>query len=187
MTSGVAKQSVADEIRQNLISFFLQLLPVSRTLTSNGARDLAHTFNKTDLLLWAKNRARKKASVHTKAGKHEPHLTPSLLSSTSPHKLVFWFPDSWQVASVCNSKTFQQEHLFGYYHKPACIPTPLPSASPSPPSVSYPSLSLSLSLSFLSHVHLYVWGKGVEMVGDGAAGGLFRDPQSERYISHMTN
>lgn len=40
MTSGVGETNgVSDEIEQRLISFFLQSLPLSRTLTSNGPRD----------------------------------------------------------------------------------------------------------------------------------------------------
>lgn len=45
MTSGGGgTNSASDGIRQSLISFFLRLLPLSRTLTSNGANDLSHTF-----------------------------------------------------------------------------------------------------------------------------------------------
>lgn len=58
------------------------------------------------------------------------------------------------------------------------------------PSRPYPLSSLPLlplHFSFLSHVHLHVCGKGVERMGDGGAGGLFREPQSQWYISHMTN
>lgn len=45
MTSGGGgTNSASDGIRQSLISFFLRLLPLSRTLTSNGANDSSHTF-----------------------------------------------------------------------------------------------------------------------------------------------
>lgn len=43
-------------------------------------------------------------------------------------------------------------------------------APPSPPSL------FSLSFSFISRVHLHVWGKGVEMVGDDGARGAFPWP-----------
>lgn len=64
--------------------------------------------------------------------------------------LDFWIP--------FDSKTFQ----LGIYHKPAC-------ASPFAPRF----------LRYRRRVLLRVCRKGVEMVGDGGAGGLVRDPQSQ--------
>lgn len=42
---GNRTNSARDGIRQGLINFFLRLLPVSRTLTSNRANDSSHTFS----------------------------------------------------------------------------------------------------------------------------------------------
>lgn len=74
---------------------------MSRTLTSNRASDLSPTSLRDGAASTAvgreqseaKEKEKKKedytAGADTKAGKHEPHLTPSLLSSTSPNKMVF--------------------------------------------------------------------------------------------------
>lgn len=148
---------------------------MSRTLTSNGTDDLSRTFGETRLpgqrIVWG--RKSYTAGGDTKAGKHEPHLTPSLLSSTSPYKLVFWFVDSWQAALFAIQRLFNKSICLGIIinlHVP-------PTAHPSPPCSSLSSFPfLSLSFSFISRVHLHVWGKGVEMAGDDGARGAFPWP-----------
>lgn len=116
------------------------------------------------------------AGANTKAGKHEPHLTPSLLSSTSPHKPVFWFLDYWQAALFAIQRVFNKSICLGIIIN---LHAPPPFVSTLPPFATYSSLSLS-------RAHLHVCGKGWR-VADGGAGGPFRDPQSQWYISHMTN
>lgn len=71
------------------------------------------------------------AGRDTIAGKHEPHLTPSLLSSTSPNKLVFWFLDSWQSALLATQRVHDKSICLGiiinlHAPPPTTLHPPLP-------------------------------------------------------------